>query len=142
MNTKKINDIIYSHLGFNINPQLTRKVRNIVTDYHFFAFEHTELSPQREVKKVTPENILNAIDKALDVDLEQLKSPTRKARIVLARQFFCYLVRERCNYRLVDVGAMINRDHSTVVHSVNVIATMLDNNKCYQFYFNEVLKNI
>jgi chromosomal replication initiation ATPase DnaA len=142
MNTKKINDIIYSHLGFNINPQLARKVRNIITDYHFFAFEPTEVSQQREVKKVTPENILNAIDKVLDVNLDQIKSQTRKSRIVLARQFFCYLVRERCNYGLVDVGAMINRDHSTVLHSVNVIATMLDNNKFYQFYFNEVLKNI
>lgn len=142
MNIKKINDIIYYHFG-NADKELIRKVRNVVTDYHFFTFEPQKENQSEINKKINPDTILDAIHKVLDVDRELIKTKSRKARIVLARQLFCYLIRYHCSYGVVEAGMFINRDHSTVVHSVKSIANLLHiNDKKCLFYLNEVLKNI
>lgn len=45
-------------------------------------------------------------------------SNTRKREIVIARQLFCYVTMTHYTYTWVSIGKFLNRDHSTIIHSV------------------------
>jgi chromosomal replication initiation ATPase DnaA len=45
-------------------------------------------------------------------------TPTRKREVVIARQLFCYVTMTHYHFTWVAVGKFLNRDHSTIIHSV------------------------
>lgn len=59
------------------------------------------------------EKLIQLINESFDVDI--LKK-TRERRIADIRHCFCYALRKR-DYTLTSIGAMINRDHATVIHA-------------------------
>ena len=56
-----------------------------------------------------------------NVSVEDLKSRSRKRSITFPRQIAMYLTRKYTDHSLADIGALYNRDHSTVLHAVKVI---------------------
>ncbi len=56
-----------------------------------------------------------------NVSVEDLKSRSRKRSISFPRQIAMYLTRKHTDQSLADIGALYNRDHSTVLHAVKVI---------------------
>lgn len=60
----------------------------------------------------------------MGVTIEELKGRSRKLRIVFARQILSYLLytSPNSNLSLASVGKMLNRDHTSIVHSVKVVA--------------------
>ena len=65
--------------------------------------------------------IMKAVAKAYGVTLEDLRSHSRIARLATARAVVCYLLYRYYNYSLKDVGRMVLRDHSSVMHSVRLV---------------------
>jgi hypothetical protein len=51
---------------------------------------------------------------------------TRTGRATIARQTAMYLVRRLTNLGYVRIGAIFNRDHSTVIHAVQVIERRME----------------
>jgi chromosomal replication initiator protein len=56
-----------------------------------------------------------------NVTIGDLKSKSRKRSITFPRQMGMYLTRKYTEHSLADIGALYNRDHSTVLHAIKVI---------------------
>jgi chromosomal replication initiator protein len=56
---------------------------------------------------------------------DDITSKSRKQPLVTARQIAMYLCRELTDDSLVQIGALFNRDHSTVLHSIDKVKTLL-----------------
>lgn len=55
------------------------------------------------------------------VTLKDLVRKDRSRTIVIARHTAMYLIRELTSLSLPEIGALFNRDHTTVVHALNNI---------------------
>ena len=75
----------------------------------------------------TPASILKAVADHFQVAPESLKGRKRDRRLTLARQIAIYLVREKTNCPLQDIGKLLGgRDHSTVLRSYHKMATLVN----------------
>ena len=75
------------------------------------------------------DKILEDVCDYYDVKMEYVKSKDRFQNLVDARQVYCYLCRNYTVASLSEIGNLINRDHSTVVWSVNKINDFIDVDK-------------
>ncbi|WP_277656249.1 chromosomal replication initiator protein DnaA [Seleniivibrio woodruffii] len=72
---------------------------------------------------VTSENIIDAVSAYFNVKMADMKSKKRTKSISMPRQVAMYLLREKLNLSLQEVGQMFGgRDHSTVLHAVKSIS--------------------
>jgi len=86
-----------------------------------------EMAEQALLGLFTPTSILKAVADHFQVAPESLKGRKRDRRLTLARQIVIYLVREKTNCPLQDIGKLLGgRDHSTVLRSYHKIATMVN----------------
>ena len=74
--------------------------------------------------------LVSRIGISVHVTEEQLKGKVRTQHIVCVRQIAIYILRGM-RYGTKQVGAMFNRDHSTVTHSCNVLENMITTNDSY-----------
>src|SRR5215510_12741110 len=71
--------------------------------------------------------IQQAVAKEWGVTTEGLRSKTRTKNLTVPRQVAMYLMRELLGMQLVEIGAAFGgRDHSTVIHSLERVAAMKD----------------
>lgn len=66
--------------------------------------------------------VKDAVCEAFAISHDQLKAKSRITHHVIARQTLCWLARRYSNATLGDIGLIILRDHSTVMHSVTSAA--------------------
>jgi chromosomal replication initiator protein len=72
------------------------------------------------------DTIQHAVAKDWGVTIEGLRSKTRTKALTAPRQVAMYLMRELLGLQLVEIGAAFGgRDHSTVIHSLDRVSTML-----------------
>lgn len=69
--------------------------------------------------------ILQKVCDASGIMPHDILSKTKKREVVIVRQLFCYLTMTYYNYTLVQIGRFLNRDHSTVIYSVNAYTDYL-----------------
>lgn len=50
----------------------------------------------------------------------------RKANVVIARQLFCYFASEVLHKQVTEIGRIIGKDHTTVIHGRGKIRNMID----------------
>src|SRR3954466_10886393 len=75
---------------------------------------------------LNPEAIQQAVAKEWGVTSEGLRSKTRTKALTTPRQVAMFLMRELLGLQLVEIGAAFGgRDHSTVIHSLDRVASML-----------------
>lgn len=72
-------------------------------------------------KQVTPEFIIDIVCNYYDVEKEELLSKKRDQRIRRPRQVAMYLIRRMTDTTLQGIGKLFNKDHSTVIHSIDTI---------------------
>ena len=53
-----------------------------------------------------------------NVPVQQLLSPSRKAAVVAARQPIMSVLYHRFDMTLEDIGAELDRDHTTILHGI------------------------
>lgn len=71
-------------------------------------------------------DIISAVSKHYKVSSKDIKSKKRNSPISFARHISIFLARELTNKTLSDIGNSFgNRDHSTVIHSINKIEKAL-----------------
>lgn len=85
--------------------------------------------------------ILDEVTEAFNITIDDLNSRNRKPRLVDARAVVCYLMHYHTSLTSGEIGAMIGRDHSTVLYFVKKVEAMRQWPKMY--YFNlRVLEEI
>ncbi|MDM8000940.1 MAG: chromosomal replication initiator protein DnaA [Dehalococcoidia bacterium] len=93
-----------------------------------------------EPKAITPASILAAVAEHFQVSLDALKSRQRNHKVALARHIAIYLVREKTNCGLQDLGRLLGgRDHSTVLRGHQKIAGMIPSNPNLRKSIDEIL---
>ena len=82
-------------------------------------------APRAERAPVTERAVIDAVSAQFGVDRAALASRRRDAHTALARHVAMYLLREEAHMALTAVGrALGGRDHSTVLHACNRIASL------------------
>ncbi len=69
--------------------------------------------------------IIRLTASAYDFTTEDVLSPSRRQPLVLCRQISMYLCRELTDLSLPKIGEAFNRDHTTVLHSVEKVKRIL-----------------
>ena len=78
---------------------------------------------------VAPDAVIRAVCRTTGVPRQDLAGKHRDRRVLVPRQIAMYLLREETDLSLSEVGALFGgRDHSTVLHSCDKIATELERN--------------
>ena len=72
--------------------------------------------------KLTKEEIIKVICRELQMDFDEVKNrKTRLREFVYARQLYSYFCKEYTNESLAKIGKFINKNHATIIHSINQI---------------------
>jgi chromosomal replication initiation ATPase DnaA len=72
--------------------------------------------------------VLEAVCSATEVIPHDILAHNRQRPISTARHLFCYVAYKHYGYCLTVIGRFVNRDHSTVINSVNRYQNFLDCN--------------
>ena len=87
-------------------------------------------SNQCNASKPTPGGIVSAVCKHFRVSSQDLRSPSRHASLVFARQVLMYLLRKQLGFSFDQIGEIVGgRDHSTVIHNVEKIKKLISQNQ-------------
>lgn len=75
-----------------------------------------------EQRRITIQQIMDAVTKYYNVKLSDLQSKKRHKSIAFPRQVCMYLARRHTRYSLEEIGAYFGgRDHTTVMHAVKTV---------------------
>ncbi len=78
---------------------------------------------------LTISEVLDAVCKYYNVDLERLESKQRDREIAWPRQVAMYVMREETNASLFQIGSALGgRDHTTILHGCEKVQTEMANN--------------
>ncbi len=76
--------------------------------------------------KLTPETILNSAAEFFAVPVVELTGRSRSAKIALPRQIVMYVMREELGTSLPQIGQILDRDHTTVMHGIDRVVTEME----------------
>lgn len=76
-------------------------------------------------QELTAAMVCEMVSSEFKVSIAELQSKSRKKTVTQPRQIAMYLSRKYTDDSLADIGKLFNRDHSTVLHSIKVVATKL-----------------
>jgi chromosomal replication initiator protein len=83
---------------------------------------HDLVAPGPSGRGATSSSVLTAVGRYFDVKVEDLKGKARHKQIVVPRQIAMYLLREDAKLSTPEVGRLLNRDHTTVLHGIKQVA--------------------
>jgi chromosomal replication initiator protein len=110
--------------------QITRSlVEDIIGDYSTATSE----------RRISSKEIVDLVSSEMDVSAEDIVSKKRSADIAWARQVAIYLCRELTDNSLARIGEHFGgRDHSTVLHSYNKVAEMIEEDQQVLWLINDL----
>lgn len=91
----------------------------------------TALKSNEDIKKALyPEDVVKSICEFYQIKPTQLKGSKRDAKLVRARQACMYVLKKECNLTYSEIGNLLGgRDHTTVMHGVEKIDSLLSAHK-------------
>ena len=101
------------------------------------------LAPGLWTSRYTPERLIKDFCFLTKVTIIDIRAKNRNKEIVQKRQMLARLIRmnfTECS--LHDTGDIIDRDHATVLHCVKIIQNMMDTNKKFRNYYNDLVTQI
>ncbi len=92
----------------------------------------THIVEQQTTSETTIEIVQQQVAAHYNISLDDLKGKSRKKELVTARQVAMHLIKKYTNHSLKSIGAYFGgRDHTTVIHAVQVIDQLLDKDLGY-----------
>lgn len=80
-------------------------------------------------KRVSPQELLEAVGNFFGIKTTQLKGPKRDRPIARPRQLVMYLAKIELGLTLTDIGGLLGgRDHTTIMHGIKTITHELSTN--------------
>ena len=86
--------------------------------------------------------ILEEVANVYNVSISKLLGNNRTKELVVPRQIAMYLIRSMTGLSLPDIGKKFNRDHSTVLHSINKIEQQVLSDSILSGQIKDLIKNI
>jgi len=89
-----------------------------------------------------PETIIRTTAQAFGFTVEDVLSSSRRQPLVLCRQISMYLCRELTDLSLPKIGEHFNRDHTTVLHSVDKVKRILRSDRAVFDRVNQLTQEL
>jgi chromosomal replication initiator protein len=89
-----------------------------------------------------PDTIIRTTAQAYGFSVEDVLSSSRKQPLVLCRQISMYLCRELTDLSLPKIGEHFNRDHTTVLHSVEKVKRILRSDRAVFDRVNQLTQEL
>ncbi|GAA4801475.1 chromosomal replication initiator protein DnaA [Olivibacter ginsenosidimutans] len=94
-------------------------------------------------KEISIDYIQKLVCEYFEVPVEMVKSKTRKREIVQARQISMYLAKNHTKTSLKSIGAYFGgRDHSTVIYACQTVEDLIDTDKKFKSYVQDIQKKL
>lgn len=88
------------------------------------------------------EIVIEIVCNDLGVDMYKIRSSWRKAEIVQARQILCYILYKYCNLSLKGTGAVVNKDHTTVINCIRRVRDYIETEPEYRSIVTRLVEKI
>jgi chromosomal replication initiator protein len=89
-----------------------------------------------------PETIIRTTAQTFGFSVEDVLSSSRRQPLVLCRQISMYLCRELTDLSLPKIGNHFNRDHTTVLHSVEKVKRILRSDRAVFDRVNQLTQEL
>ncbi|MBO4869863.1 MAG: chromosomal replication initiator protein DnaA [Clostridia bacterium] len=96
-----------------------------------------EVSPKDLVEK-----IFTIVSTKYGTSKDEICSKTKKREIVEARHVCAYLIRTMTNYSQNQIGALLGRDHTTIINSIEVCKKQILNDPSFEREIKELQSEI
>jgi len=94
-------------------------------------------------REVSIDYIQKIVCDYFDMSIDTLKSKTRKREVVQARQIAMYFAKQMTKSSLANIGAHCGgKDHATVLHACKTVNNLMDTDKCFRSYIEDLKKKI
>ena len=91
---------------------------------------------------VTPEKVITYVSQKYNIPFEDIVGKRKTDAIASARQIAVFLLRELTDMSHANVGKVFNRDHSTVVSSVNKIKERMNDDPAFEAEIEDMMKDL
>ncbi len=100
-----------------------------------------QLSEYKEADLI--EEVITAVCRALNVEKSALRSPGRTTSLVEARYIIMYLLVKEHKMGFKEVGAILNRDHSSIMAGIEKYQSLVDaRDKAFLYKINTVIEEL
>lgn len=146
------NDVLM-YLGENIRDNI-RQIEGALKKMRALAFiqgtdicmEHAKAAVAdiltAKATAITPEKILTYVSQKSSIPTEDIIGKRRTDPIVSARQIAIYLLRELTDMSFSSIGKVFNRDHATMVASVNKVKEQIEEDSSFQAQIDDMIKDV
>lgn len=94
-------------------------------------------------RELTIQHIEQVVCDHFNIPVDNIKSKTRKREIVQARQVVMYFARNLTKSSLATIGAEVGgKDHATVLHACKTVNNLMDTEKHFKSYIEEIAKKL
>jgi chromosomal replication initiator protein len=100
----------------------------------------SELLGGDEPVQVTVDKIFDAVSEKYGVSKEEIYGTHRTKEIATARHVTIYLLRNLTDMSFPNIGRMFNRDHSTIMNSIDVVERRLRSDSMFVMDIAELKK--
>ena len=110
-------------------PITIEQVENIIKD----------ITTDSQPTAVIVQKIIEFVAKSFGVSPSDITSDNRQANIALARQVCMYVIKEVTDLKLNEIGKYFNKNHSTVLHSMDQAKLKMDKNPSVRAVANDAI---
>ncbi len=95
-----------------------------------------------EISVVTVDKIMRKVSKKYGISVEDIMSRKRSGEISNARHICIYLMSVMMNMTTTQIGNYFERNHTTVMSSLDVVKNKIDSNPLFKIEINDIIKDI
>jgi len=95
-----------------------------------------------EDKIVTPSEIIKIVAKYFNLKPNNLTLKSNERNIVVPRQIAMYLCKKLTKYSLVEIGHLFNKNHATVIHSINKTERQIQSDPIFKQQIEKIINQI
>jgi chromosomal replication initiator protein len=107
-----------------------------------FAREVLQSEPRTTQSSVTFEDITKVVCEHFSLRLQDLRSKRRTRNVALPRQLAMYFCRRLVGASYPHIGELFGRDHSTVMHAMDVTERRIKNDPGFQATAEQLERSI
>ena len=93
-----------------------------------------------ESPALTAQRIIESVSARYGIAAEEIKGRKRTKEIAAARHIAVYVIRTVTDMSLDNIGKIFNRDHSTMLSSIDVVVEEMTKNSAYEHEIQSIIK--
>jgi chromosomal replication initiator protein len=126
-----------------LNSVLAQSILNKRTITLELAREMIDKFVRNSAKEISIDYIKNIVCDYFQISVDEINSKTRKREIVQARQLAMFFSKKHTKFSLANIGLQCgNKDHATVLHAYRTVSDLLDTDKQFKVYVEDIEKKI